>query len=258
MKCVALIRKPVEAITVILAVAVVCVLAQEPQRSRQTTTPRRATFLKAFVVDDRLSALRREPTLYSEVVRRLHLGRSIYIIRGSSRERFHRVAVTRRTRGWIHESALAIQGRAGEDQRIMKLIDGNRDKTNTDIIDQITLCRILIDHFPASRLVPRWLLRMGEEAERAAEAFSPRARKRLADGGRGEPEVSMREYYLSDASLDRFSRVRIVFDFNESAGEYVYEGNAYREIVKRFPRAGEAKVARERLEVAKQKMARRE
>src|SRR6266404_594955 len=95
------------------------------------------TYLKAFVIDDRLSALRREPGLQSVVIRRLRLGHPVFIV-GIRRPKagqptFCRVAVTRRTRGWIHESALAVQGRAGEDNRIMKLIKGS------DGVDKITL-----------------------------------------------------------------------------------------------------------------------
>ena len=86
-------------------------------------------YLKAFVIDERLSALRRGPDLQSVVIRRLRLAHAVFIF-GTSRPkadqpRFCRVAVTRRTRGWIHESALAVQGRAGEDRRIVKLLNGN-------------------------------------------------------------------------------------------------------------------------------------
>src|SRR5262245_9529299 len=84
---------------------------------------RRPQFIRAFVVDDRLSSLRREPNLQSEIIHRLRLGRPVYITRvwsaGADQPRFYRVAVSRRTRGWIHESAVAMQGKVGEDQRIM-------------------------------------------------------------------------------------------------------------------------------------------
>src|SRR5437667_1313910 len=71
------------------------------------------TSTKAFVVDDRLSTLRRGPGLQSEVIHRLRLGHRVYIIgyaKPKAEPRFCRVAVTRRTRGWILESALAMQG----------------------------------------------------------------------------------------------------------------------------------------------------
>jgi len=226
--------------------------AQAPSATGYATqaTPPRTNYLKAFVIDDRLSALRREPGLQSEVIRRLRLGRTVYIVSaGSGQKSFCRVAVTRRTRGWIHSSAIAVQGRPGEDQRILKLIENSSDG-----LDRIALCRLLIERFGQSRLVARALLLMGEEADRAAETLTQRARKRLA-----EVQVSnstrLRDYYLSDAGLDRYSKLHIVFDFNEASAQFVYDGKAYRDIVRRFPEREEAILARQRLELASKKMA---
>lgn len=214
----------------------------------------RTAYQKALVIDDRLSALRREPGLQSEVIRRLRLGRAVYVLSarsGAGQPRFCRVAVTRRTRGWIHSSALAVLGRAGEDQRIMTLVDNASDG-----LDRIVLCRILIERFGQSRLVPRALLLMGEAAERGAETLSQRARKRLAQVEVGNA-TRLCDYYLNDAGLDRYSKLRIVFNFNESIAEFVYDGKAYRDIVRRFPNRDEATLARHRLELASRKMARR-
>lgn len=217
---------------------------------------KRLTFSKAFVVDDRLSTLRREPGLQSEVIHRLRLGRPVYVI-GSAKPkaepRFCRVAVTRRTRGWVLESALAMQGKTGEDQRIVKLIEGAKDG-----LDRVSLCRLLIERFGQSQLVPRALLLMGEEADRAAQMLTQRARKRLADASDENWNASSRDYFLNDVGLDRYSKLHIVFDFNESTSEYVYDGRAYGDIVRRFPNHEEAGLARQRIEVVKQKMARRQ
>jgi hypothetical protein len=214
-----------------------------------------ARYMKAFVVDDRLSALRRGPSVQSEVIRRLRLGHTVFIIgTGKSkagRPGFRRVAVTRRTRGWIHESSLALQDRAGEDQRIMKLIEAS-----TDGVDRITLCRTIIARFSRSHLVPRAMLTLGEEAERAAETLSQRTRRRLAEV-RGV-DASLRDYYLSDAGLDRYSRLGIVFDFDETNVQLIYDGRAYREIIRRFPKAEESRLARQRLELLDQKPARQQ
>ena len=221
-----------------------------------TTQTGRRAYLKAFIIDDRLSALRREPGLQSQVVRRLRLGHTVFILSASNpkagRPRFYRVAVTRRTRGWIYPSALAVQGRAGEDQRIVTLI-----KNASDGFDRIGLCRILIERFGQSQLVPRALLLLGEEAEHAAETLSQRARKRLAEVRAENANARLSDYYLNDAGLDRYSKLHVVFDFNEFIAEYVYDGRAYRDIVKRFPDREEARLARQRLELVSQKMARK-
>jgi hypothetical protein len=141
-----------------------------------------------------------------------------------------------------------VQGRAGQDQRIMKLIEGSSDG-----LDKITLCRLLNQRFSQSRLVPRTMLQLGEEAERVAETLSQRTRRRLAEV-RGA-DASLRDYYLSDAGLDRYSKLGVAFDFNESTGEFVYDGKAYREVVRRFPEGEEARLARQRLELNNRKMA---
>ena len=216
--------------------------------------PKRAVYSRAYVVDDRLSALRREPSTQSEVIQRLRIGRPAMIInaRNTGDHKFCRVAVTRRTRGWIHQSSLVVPGRVGEDQRIMKLIENASDG-----LDRIMLCRILIERFRQSRLVPRALLLMGEEAERAAEKLSQRARKRLAEVAGKNANADLSDYYLNDSGLDRYSKLQIVFGFNQSMAEYVYDGKAYRDVVKRFPDGEEARLARQRLALVSHKLARR-
>jgi hypothetical protein len=47
----------------------------------------------------------------------------------------------------------------------------------------------------------------------------------------------------------------VVFDFNESTHEFVYDGKAYREVIKRFPSSEEAALAFQRLEAASKKIA---
>lgn len=229
-----------------------------PDSPRATTTQsaRRLNFSRAFVVDDRLSALRREPGLQSEVIHRLRLGRPVFIITSvklRAEPRFCRVAVTRRTRGWILESALASAGKTGEDRRIMKLIEGTKDG-----VDRISLCRLLVERFSQSPLVPRALLLMGEEADRAAQALTQRARKRLADASEENWNAKARDYFLNDVGLDRYSKLHIVFDFNEVTSAYVYDGRAYVEVVRRFPNHEEAGLARQLIEAGKQKMAQRQ
>lgn len=257
------VRNPARSVLVLVMV-VFCASAQQ-QLKRAILSPaqgpnapaKRAPYMKAFVVDDRLSTLRREPTLQSEVIHRLRLGRPVFVVGGRSdvqgQPKFYRIAVTRRTRGWILESALALQSRSGEDQRVMKL-----SESASDGLDRIVLCRLLIERFSQSPLIAPALMLIGREAERVAETLSQRARKRLADAGAENASATSRDYYLSDVSLDRYSKLHVAFDFNESLGEYVYDGKAYREVVRRFPNGAEAKLARERLELVSQKMARRQ
>ena len=202
--------------------------------------------IKAFVIDDRLSALRREPNLQSMVIRRVRLAQPVYIVTGQINKgekgepKFYRVAVTRRTRGWMLASAIAVPNRPGEDKQILERIENNSDPT-----DRITLCRIMIEGFGRSRFVPRAMLLLAEEAGRVAKTLTQRTHRRLEEVKPGD--ASLRDFYLSDAMLDRLSRLGVFFEFNESAGEFVYNGKAYRDIVRRFPGAEEAGIARTRL-----------
>jgi len=212
---------------------------------------KRPTFSKALVIDDRISVLRREASLQSEALRRLRLGHVVFVTHGNSDRAalpFCRVAVSRRTRGWIHRSALAMPGRVGEDQRLMRVID-----TTHDGLDRIQLCRILIEYFGRSPHVPRALLLMGEEAERAAESLSQRARKRIPESIGAASNAQVRDYFLNDPGLDRYSRLHIVFEFNEATSDYVYDGQAYRELVRRYPTAQEAAIARRHLSSTREK-----
>lgn len=214
-------------------------------------------FARAFVIDDQLSALRREADIQSEVIHRLRLGRPVYVLQTRNgdimQNGFYRIAISRRTRGWIHRSSLAIMGRAGEDQRVMNLIDSRSEE-----IDRLTLCRLLIDRFPRSALLPRALLAMGKEAERAAREIAPLARKRLSKTSEKNLNAPLRDYYLSDTALDRYSRLHIRFNFDEATSRYTYDGQAYRELIKKFPSSDEARTARLRLDQVEQKIARQE
>src|SRR5262245_18723414 len=199
-----------------LLIAVPAIAQQANSRVVNQTTrkdvaqPRKVAFVKAVVIDDRLSALRREPNLQSEIVHRLRIGRPVYLIRTigdrSVQTEFCRVAVSRRTRGWMLASALAVPSRAGEDERIMKLIASTKDG-----VERIALGRILVERFPQSHLVPRALVLIGGEAERAAKTLSVRAKKRLADVPPEQQNPSLRVYYLNDAGLDRYNKLGIAF-----------------------------------------------
>jgi hypothetical protein len=95
------------------------------------------------------------------------------------------------------------------------------------------------------------MLLLGEEAERIAETLSQRIRRRLGEV-RGAV-AAIRDYYLSDAGLDRYSKLGVAFDFNESTVEFAYDGNAYREVIKRFPTSEEAALALQHLETTSKK-----
>ena len=225
------------------------------RQSHSIPAVRASRLVKGFVVDDRLSVLRRGADVRSQIVQRLRLGRPVYILGSGSaspdQPKCYRVAVTRRTRGWIHNSAIVIPGRAGDDARLLRLAE-----TAEDGLDRIALCLLLTDRFRSSSLVSKALLLMAAEAERVAPILSQRAAKRAATLDPRTADARLRDYYLNDAVLDRYSRLGVAFDFDEAAGQYVYDGGAYRVIIKRYPASEAAKIAHERLKIVEQQLAR--
>jgi hypothetical protein len=234
--------------------------ASKPSTVQQPVTENRPRFIKAFVVDDRLSALRRDAHLKSPVLRRLRLGRAVYVIEGRSAKAqqpgFYRVAETRRTRGWIHQAAVAIPGRPGADLQVIALIEERRSEkqTATEIFERLLLCKLFMEKFGSPGLTPKAMLWFGEDAERAAALLNRGAQrysKRLDDRGAG---VSPRDLFLSDASLDRYSRLGVHFDYLEKSAEYLYDGHMHRLLLQRYPKSEAAAEARRQLQINRQKL----
>ena len=195
----------------------------------------------AVVVDERLAALRATPQLNGKLVRRLGRGRLVAIRSmktGSDGITFFLVNVSRRTTGWIQREAVVSPARAGDDQRLLNLINGSQG------FDRISRARTFLDYFPRSRLRPDVLLLLGDTAEELAAKLSADAARRLGDLG-DAPEFS---YYLNYGGLDRYNRQGIRFVLEKSSKHFHYDGAAWRELIRRYPKMPQASVARKRLE----------
>lgn len=202
----------------------------------------------AVVVEERLSALRTAPDLRAKLLERLGRGRLVSI-RGERSSRdgllFYRVALSRRTSGWVQSDALVVPWRRGDDRRLLNLIGGS------DEFDRIVRAKTFLDVFPRSPLGSRVLMLYASEAEDVAEKLSKDAQRRFAKNELptdGAPEFS---YYLNYSGLDRYNRAGITFLFDRSTKTFSYDGAAWREIVRRFPKSAEAVAARQHLEELK-------
>ena len=197
----------------------------------------------AVIVDERLAALRAAPDLRARLIERLSRGRLVSI-RGErviDGLRFYRVAVTRRTAGWLQSEAVVVPWRSGDDRRLVTLIE------NSDEFDRIVRARTFLDAFPRSPLSPRVLALYASEADRVAAKLSREAQRRFAKSelpANGAPEYS---YYLNYNGLDRYNRAGITFIFDRMSKTFSYEGGAWREILKRYPNSPEAAESRKRL-----------
>lgn len=197
----------------------------------------------AVVVDERLSALRARPDLRARLIERLSRGRLVSI-RGEKAVdglRFYRVAVTRRTAGWLQSEALVVPWRAGDDRRLVTLIETSNE------FDRIVCARTFLDAFPRSPLNPRVLALYAGAADEVAAKLSRDAQRRFARAelpANGAPEYS---YFLNYNGLDRYNRAGITFIFDRASKTFSYDGGAWREILKRYPNSPEAAEARKRL-----------
>lgn len=199
----------------------------------------------AVVVDERLAALRDAPSLTANLLQRLGRGRAVALTgarRGAGGLNFYRVAVTRRTRGWLQAEAVASPVRAGDDERLLRLIRGSEE------FDRIARARIFLDNFPRSPLRPAVLLLFGDEAEQAAAKLSRDAARRLDEREMAAGGAPVESYFLNFNELDRYNKQGITFIFERAAKRFRYDGESWREIVRRHPRSPEAAEARQRLD----------
>ena len=199
----------------------------------------------AVVVDERLSALRAAPDLTAKLLERLSRGHMVSI-RGEKTTadglKFYRVALSSRTFGWLQSDCVVVPWRAGDDRRLLTLIE------NSDEFDRIVRAKTFLDAFPQSLLRPKVLAMYAGEAEEVAEKLTRDAGRRFAKNELppiGAPEFS---YYLNYNGLDRYNREGITFLFDRTTKKFSYDGAAWREILKRYPNGPEAAEARKHLD----------
>lgn len=195
----------------------------------------------AIVVEERLAALRATPQLNGRLVRRLGRGRMVAIRAAKTSAdgiTFFLVNVTNRTHGWIQREAVTSPSRARDDQRLLRLIE------NSQGFDRIARSRIFLDHFTRSPLRPQVLLILGDTAEELASQLSTDAARRLKDNPDEAPEFS---YYQNYTGLDRYNRQRVGFIFDQSTKRFHYDGAAWRELIRHYPKTSQATEAKKRL-----------
>lgn len=175
----------------------------------------------AIVIDERLSVLRSAPGFSAPLLRRIGRGRVLRIVE-SRRTRdgilFYRVAVTRRTRGWIQREAVIALRQPGEDERLLRLIKSSED------FDRLVRARIFLDAFPRSTLRPTVLLLFGQEAARAAGKLSRDAARRFSPEKIKESGAPISSYFLNYSGLDRYHRQGIIFSFDPATKQFHYNG----------------------------------
>lgn len=200
---------------------------------------------RAVVVDERLAVLRDAPDLSANLLQRMSRGRMV-AVKGAKRSAdgvtFYRVAVTKRTGGWIQSEAVVSLVRKDDDERLLRLIQNSED------FDRIIRARIFLDVFQRSPLRPTVLMLYGEAAEKAAGKLSRDAVRRLNEKEMAAGGAPVFSYFLNYNGLDRYRRQGITFIFDRATKQFHYDGASWREILRRYPRSPEAEEARKRLD----------
>ncbi len=215
-----------------------------PARSKKRPAPAGGARY-AVVADERLSALRDAPGFAGAPMRRLGRGRSVALAgarKTADGASFVQVVVTRRTRGWVQSDGVFAPARAGDDERLLRLVRGSRE------FDRVERARIFLDTFPRSPHRPAVLLLLAEAAEEAASRLSRDAARRLDAREMEAGGAPTHTYFLNFNGLDRFNRVGVRFVFDRGAKSFRYGGESWREILRRHPNSPEAAAARQRLD----------
>jgi hypothetical protein len=203
---------------------------------------------RAVICDERLSALRARPDVKAPIKQRMRRGRRVGILGVNTAKdgaKFFRVAVSRNTRGWVLADAVIRPGAAADAEKLMRLIEETEDD-----FTKARLAKLCADEFRVTKFAPKALLVLGEAAEDAAERLSRDAKRRAGeDDLDAEPNsgLTKREFLLNYAGLDRYNRIGVTFDYDAASDRMVYDGAAYRELLRRYPRSAEAQTASERL-----------
>lgn len=201
--------------------------------------------LHAYVFDERLSVIRAKPDLNAFALRRLRVGHRVFLLPADKTRptsKFRRIVVSRHRVVWIPAAAIAAPGVPGDDEKLYRFAS-----TQPAEKALITLA-ILTRHFDRSLLRPSALLELGKQAEEVARQISARADRRLNREDLTLPDgLEETDLFANFSGLDRYEAFGIKFVYEAAADRYAYRGDAYEELVRKYPKASEVKVAQERL-----------
>jgi hypothetical protein len=220
------------------------------QTRKASTTPRAAPAAKdpmigktAVVMDELLSLLRREPSLFAETVHRMQRGRQVTILGAKEADgvTFFKVKAVPTSEGWVQSEALISPARPRDEERgamIVQALTG---------FDQVEAAIQYFKLFPNSRFKPALLLIFGDSLEDLAATITRDAGRRLRRKEMAASAAPMHSYYLNFVMLDRYRKLGIRFLFNPKTQKFHYDGQSWKEIVARYPNSSEAAAANERL-----------
>ncbi len=207
---------------------------------------------KAIVVDERLSVLRINPSLYARPIQRMRRGRQVIILSSKNADgvTFYKVRALPNQSGWVQADAVVGSFRRGDDQRLARLVQAS------DGFAQVERLVFFLTYFPKSVLRPSMLLLLGDLIEEESLALSKKASRKFDRREMAASGAPLHSFYLNFSSLDRYRKLGIRFLFNINTKSYHYDGGAWFELANKFPKTEEASEAKRRLNLLKEKMQR--
>lgn len=243
--------------TLAIILCLVCLSATTPAQRRATAGKPKAAAQRspeigqtAVVVDETLSVLRKNPSLFSESVHRMQRGRKVQIqgVTEADGVKFYKVAAPPASFGWVQADAVFGKFRAGDEERLARLVQA------IDGFDQIEAATEFFALYPDSKLRPSILLLFGDVLEEWAAKHTKEANSQLKRAEMAASAAPMHSYFLNFVKLDRFRKAGIVFLFNSATRQFHYDGASWKEIIAKFPTTPEAVEAQKRLDSLKLKM----
>jgi hypothetical protein len=219
-------------------------------RNRIATTKSPEIGKTAVVVDENLSVLRAEPSLFADAVQRMRRGRRIQILGVTEADgvKFYKVTAPPKNYGWVQADAVFGKFRLGDEERLARLVQA------LDGFDQVEAAVEFFNLYPMSKFKPSLLLFFGDLLEEAAVKLSRDAGSRLSRKEMAATQAPIHSYYLNFNMLDRYRKLGVLFLFNSATRQFHYDGASWKEIVSKFPTSAEAAEAKKRLDTLRAKV----
>ena len=204
----------------------------------------------AIVIDETLSVLRVNPSLFSQSVQRMHRGRKVQILGMTEADgvKFYRVTAPPANFGWVQADAVFGRFRAADEERLARFVQASNG------FDQIETAVEFFNLYPNSKFRPSILLLYGDLLEEVSAKLSTDATRRLKRAEMAASAAPLHSYYLNYVSLDRYRKLGVVFLFNSATKQFHYDGASWKEIITKFPTSPEAAEAQKRLDALRVKM----
>lgn len=221
-----------------------------PAKPKATTTKSAEVGQNAVVIDETISVLRKNPSLFSDSVHRMQRGRKVQILGVIEVDgvKFYKVMAPPKNFGWVQSDAVFGKFRPNDEERLARLVQAANG------FEQLEMANEFFALYPSSRFRPAILLLFGDLLEEAAAKLSKDATSRLSRKEMAASAAPLHSYYLNFNMLDRYRKLGVIFLFNSATRQFHYDGSSWKEILAKNATTPEVIEAQKRLDSLKQKM----